>query len=64
MLVTHDLGEAAYLGHELLLMRDGALIQRGSFAQLERAPAEPFVTRFLQAHRFPVASEPEPEPAG
>jgi osmoprotectant transport system ATP-binding protein len=56
VLVTHDLREAACLGHELMLLHAGRVVQRGSFAELERAPAEPFVTRFLQAQRFPEAA--------
>jgi len=55
VLVTHDLGEAAFLGHELLLFSEGRVVQRGAFGELESSPATPFVTRFLEAHRFPVA---------
>jgi osmoprotectant transport system ATP-binding protein len=53
-LVTHDLGEAAYLAHDILLMRAGQVVQRGSFDELMRAPADPFVTRFIQAQRWPL----------
>lgn len=59
VLVTHDLGEAAYLGHELILLSEGQVVQRGSFADLEHSPATPFVTRFLQAHRAPPARATE-----
>lgn len=55
VLVTHDLGEAAYLGDELLLLVDGRVMQRGAFEELQRSPADPFVERFLAAHRFPGA---------
>lgn len=51
VLVTHDLGEAAFLAHEILLFRDGHLVQRGTFEDLVGAPADPFVTRFVQAQR-------------
>ncbi|AUX40732.1 ABC transporter ATP-binding protein [Sorangium cellulosum] len=54
VLVTHDLGEAAYLAHEILLLREGRVVQRGSFDELTRAPADPFVTRFIQAQRWPL----------
>jgi len=53
VLVTHDLGEASYLGDRLVLMRAGQVVQQGVLADLERAPADPFVTRFLQAQRQP-----------
>jgi osmoprotectant transport system ATP-binding protein len=51
VLVTHDLGEASYLGDELVLMRDGHIIQRGTLNELVSTPADPFVTRFVKAQR-------------
>ncbi|AKI99907.1 osmoprotectant transport system ATP-binding protein [Archangium gephyra] len=53
VLVTHDLGEGAFLGDQVVLMREGRIVQRGPLAELERAPADPFVTRFFQAQRLP-----------
>ena len=35
----------------LMLLRDGRVVQRGRPADLARAPAEPFVTQFIQAQR-------------
>src|SRR5438067_1077144 len=51
VLVTHDLAEAAFFADEIVLLRDGAVVQRGKPADLARAPAEPFVTQFIQAQR-------------
>lgn len=51
VIVTHDLAEAAFLAHEIVLMRDGRVIQRGTFEDLVHSPADPFVTRFVQAQR-------------
>ena len=51
VLVTHDLDEAAFFGHRLVLMRDGRIVQEGRLEDLARAPADPFVTRFLHAQR-------------
>jgi osmoprotectant transport system ATP-binding protein len=51
VLVTHDLAEAGFLGDDILLMRDGRVVQQGSIADLEVRPADPFVTRFIQAQR-------------
>ncbi len=51
VLVTHDLAEAAFLAHEIVLMREGRVVQRGSFDDLIHSPADPFVTRFVQAQR-------------
>jgi osmoprotectant transport system ATP-binding protein len=54
VLVTHDVGEAAYLGHTLVLMRDGHTVQRGTLHDLVHSPKEPFVTRFINAQRDPL----------
>lgn len=51
VLVTHDLAEAAFLGDEIVLMRDGRVVQRGPLADLFEAPAEPFVGQFIRAQR-------------
>jgi osmoprotectant transport system ATP-binding protein len=53
LLVTHDMAEAAYLGDEVALMRDGRVLQRGPMRVLVEAPADPFVAEFLQAQRAP-----------
>lgn len=49
--VTHDLHEAAMLAHDIVLMRDGELVQRGSITDLLDSPADPFVTQFIRAQR-------------
>jgi len=54
VLVTHDMGEAAFLGDTIVLLREGRIVQRGSLGDLLRAPADPFVTRFIQAQRTPL----------
>ena len=51
VLVTHDLAEAAFLGDSIVLLREGLVVQRGSFAELESAPADEFVARFVRAQR-------------
>ncbi len=53
VLVTHDLGEAAFFADRIVLLRDGRIVQQGSPADLWRHPADPFVTRFVQAQRGP-----------
>ncbi|MBC7781325.1 MAG: ATP-binding cassette domain-containing protein [Proteobacteria bacterium] len=49
--VTHDLHEAAYLAHEIVLMRAGHVVQRGTIAELLERPADPFVSLFINAQR-------------
>ena len=50
-LVTHDLAEAAFFGDEIVLMRDGEIVQRGDMKALVSAPADGFVERFVNAQR-------------
>lgn len=60
IMVTHDMGEAAYFATgEIVLMRMGQIVQRGSFADLRERPAEAYVTQFLQAQRSPQANAAE-----
>lgn len=54
LLVTHDLGEAGYLGDTIVLMREGSLIQEGTLNDLVNSPVDPFVTRFINAQRSPL----------
>jgi osmoprotectant transport system ATP-binding protein len=51
VLVTHDLAEAAFFAHRVVLLREGRVVQRGTVADLVQAPAEPFVARFVAAQR-------------
>jgi osmoprotectant transport system ATP-binding protein len=51
VLVTHDLAEAAFFGHVLVLLQEGRVVQRGSLDDLVHRPASPFVTRFVRAQR-------------
>jgi len=60
VLVTHDLGEAAFLGDRIVLMRDGRVAQIGTFADLRDRPADPFVTEFLRAQRAVPDAEAAP----
>ena len=51
VLVTHDMGEAAYLAHEIVLLNEGRIVQRGSVADLRDHPASEFVSGFISAQR-------------
>ena len=55
VLVTHDMGEAAFFGDRIVLLREGAIVQAGTIHELLEAPADPFVTRFINAQRSPLA---------
>jgi osmoprotectant transport system ATP-binding protein len=62
VLVTHDLGEAAYLGDRIVLMDDGRIVQQGTARDLIERPATPFVERFITAQRG-LADAPGTGPA-
>jgi osmoprotectant transport system ATP-binding protein len=51
IMVTHDLAEAAYFGDSIVLLRDGRVVQQGSFDDLSNKPAEDFVREFVTAQR-------------
>jgi osmoprotectant transport system ATP-binding protein len=51
ILVTHDLSEAGFFGDRIVLLRDGQIVQQGTLAELTQTPADPFVTRFINAQR-------------
>jgi len=53
-MVTHDIGEAAFFGNTVTLMNAGRVVQHGRFGDLLKSPADPFVTRFINAQRPPV----------
>lgn len=54
IMVTHDIAEAAFFGHTLVLMRDGHIVQTGPLKILAQNPAEPFVEQFITAQREPM----------
>ena len=56
VLVTHDLGEAAFFADRVVLLKEGRVVQHGRVADLWYRPVDPFVTRFVQAQRGPQIS--------
>ena len=54
IMITHDMGEAAHFASELILMRDGKIVQRGTLDDLLKRPADPYVTEFILAQRSPL----------
>ena len=51
ILVTHDMNEAAYLASDIVLLREGRVVQRGTLGDLLNHPAEPYVKQFIEAQR-------------
>ena len=60
VLVTHDLPEAGFFARRIVLMRDGRIVQQGTWSALRDRPATDFVRRFVAAQRHP---EPAAEAA-
>ncbi len=57
VMVTHDLGEASFFGDEVLLLNQGRIVQRGTLDAMIARPADPFVTRFINAQRVLIQNE-------
>jgi osmoprotectant transport system ATP-binding protein len=51
LFVTHDLAEAIYFGDEIVLMKEGEIVQKGAAIDLRERPAKPFVSEFINAQR-------------
>ena len=54
ILVTHDLNEAVFFGDNILLMKEGSLIQQGTITDFINSPAELFVTKFIKSQRSTI----------
>ncbi|MCG8405028.1 MAG: ATP-binding cassette domain-containing protein [Phycisphaerales bacterium] len=54
VMVTHDIGEAGFLGDRLVLLRHGQVVQKGTIHDLVNKPEDPFVTSFINAQRSPL----------
>lgn len=54
VMVTHDIGEAGFFSSDIILMREGRIIQQGTLEQLYSSPADEFVRLFINAQRLPL----------
>jgi len=52
LMVTHDFGEARFLGQRIAVIHQGSLQQTGSADEIFRRPATPFVARFVGMHNI------------
>lgn len=59
LIVTHDLGEAAFLAKEITLLHQGRVVQSGPLSEFRQHPAAPFVTEFMSASRVMPGAEEE-----
>ena len=51
IMVTHDLNEAVYFADEIVLIKNGSIIQTGTIGDFIQSPIDPFVTKFVNAQR-------------
>ncbi|HET6552896.1 MAG TPA: ATP-binding cassette domain-containing protein [Dyella sp.] len=51
IVVTHDLAEAVWFAERLVLMRDGRVVQQGSYDDLRHRPVDGFVETFVRSQR-------------
>lgn len=49
LMVTHNLNEAVHFADEIVLMRDGTIVQSGTIEDFLQSPSEPFVEDFVRA---------------
>ena len=54
IIVTHDMGEAAFFARDIVMMHEGRVVQRGTIDALTGTPADPYVARFIRAQRVPA----------
>ena len=54
VMVTHDIGEAGFLGNKIVFINEGEITQTGKIQELLNSPKDPFITRFINAQRSPL----------
>jgi len=55
IMVTHDMGEAAFFGDRVMLLSEGKIVQEGRLEELINNPSNEYVARFINAQRIPHA---------
>jgi osmoprotectant transport system ATP-binding protein len=55
IMVTHDMGEAAFFGDRVMMLSEGEIVQEGRLEQLISEPSNEYVAKFINAQRIPTA---------
>ncbi len=61
--VTHDIDEALKIADDLILLKNGQIVQSGSPGELLQHPADAFVREFLGSERFATEVSEQPQSA-
>jgi len=51
VLVTHDMAEAGYLGNQIVVLKEGEILQEGTLDDLRERPSDAFISEFISAQR-------------
>ena len=57
MLITHDVDVIRAMAHDVLVMKDGALLESGTVIQVLDAPQHPYTQRLVAAATVPVVPQ-------
>ncbi len=49
LLITHDVGVIRAMAHEVIVMKDGAIVERGPALAVLAAPEHPYTRLLVQA---------------
>ena len=55
VLITHDVAVVAAMAHEVLVMKDGQVVEQGSVRQVLQSPRQPYTQRLVAAAGLAVA---------
>ena len=53
LLITHDVAVVRAMAHEVIVMKDGEVVESGSVQQVLDAPQHPYTQRLVEAARAP-----------
>jgi len=56
LLITHDVDVIRAMAHDVLVMKDGAVLENGTVAQVLDAPQHPYTQRLVAAAMVPPPS--------
>lgn len=63
LFITHDLGVVEATAHEVVVLRNGHVVESGDLAQIFHSPKHPYTKELLTAYRRPVGHIPhQPAP--